>query len=157
MRGLRSIAFDTTGLTLQADQQNARVWLTALGDTVTLNALSKPLDFQAIPAELDSIRARSRAQIARYRGAIVEGHAPAVALGVDQEIDDPRSPADLAALGQQVVAQPFHGTGQQVAAHVGFAFDEDAPEFHGAVGVRVVAQNPLAVATHAPCAPWFVL
>ena len=110
MRGLGSIAFDATGLTLRADQQNARVWLTASGDTVTLNALSKPLDFQAIPAELDSIRARSRAQIARYRGAIVEVELCTIGglAAIREILKIPQLPTGMGYLGSFTLPFPDH-------------------------------------------------
>lgn len=72
MRGLDAITFDAANLVLEGDRQNARLWKTAAGDTVTLYDLHKPGDFRAVEADLVSIRARSRRQAAQYGGAIVE-------------------------------------------------------------------------------------
>ena len=72
MRGLDAVTFDATKLTLQGDQGNSRSWLSAAGDMVTLYDLSKPADFRAIPADLETIRSKSRKQAAQYGGAIVE-------------------------------------------------------------------------------------
>jgi hypothetical protein len=101
MRGLNCITFDTTDLTLQPDEKNTRVWLTAVGDMVTLNALSRPLDFSANPAELESIRARSRAQIARYRGAIVEVELCTIGglAAVREILKIPQTPTGMGYLG----------------------------------------------------------
>jgi hypothetical protein len=72
MRGLDSLTFDATNLTLQGDQQNMRTWFTTFGDRVTLCALPRQPGYRAIADDLDAIRAKTRNQAAQYGGAIVE-------------------------------------------------------------------------------------
>jgi hypothetical protein len=72
MGGLDAIVFDTKNLTLQSDDGGERVWVSGAGDVVTLYYLTKRQSLRAVPEELDSIRAASRQQAARYGGAIVE-------------------------------------------------------------------------------------
>jgi hypothetical protein len=72
MRGLDSLNFDATNLTLQGDQDNARTWTTPTGDVVALYALGKQTEYRAVAADLDAIRARARQQASQYGGAIVE-------------------------------------------------------------------------------------
>jgi len=72
VRGLDSLTFDATSLTLQGDQQNTRTWFTASGDRVTLCALPRQPGYRAVAGDLDAIRAKTRDQAAQYGGAIVE-------------------------------------------------------------------------------------
>jgi hypothetical protein len=108
MRGLDGIAFDTTGLALQGDQQNTRTWTTAAGDQVVLYDLPPQPDCRPVAAALDNIRAKSRAQAAKYAGAIVEVELCAIAgfPGIREILKIPRKPTGMMYVGSLMLPLP---------------------------------------------------
>jgi hypothetical protein len=108
MRGLDAVLFDATNLTLQGDEQNSRVWVTPEQDVVTLYDLHKPAGFQAIAADLASIRAKSRQQAAQYGGAIVEVELCEVAglAAVREILKVPQKPTGMGYLGSFAIPLP---------------------------------------------------
>ncbi len=72
MRTLDSLTFDTTGLVLDRDQGNARVWLAPDRDIYALYYYPVPPNIDAPLHDIDRVRGRYRAVAAQAGGAIVE-------------------------------------------------------------------------------------
>jgi len=108
MRSLDGITFDATGLALQGDQVNVRTWTTAEGDQVALYNLRPQPDCRPIPAELDNIRAQSRAQAAKYGGAIVEVELCQLAghPGIREILKIPQKPTGMGYMGSLALPLP---------------------------------------------------
>jgi hypothetical protein len=101
MRGLDGITFDATGLTLHGDRQNMRIWTTADGDQVGLFDFPPQPDVRPVAAELDKIRAKSRAEATKHGGAIVEVDLCTIAghPGIREILKMPRKPAGMSYSG----------------------------------------------------------
>jgi hypothetical protein len=108
MRGLDGITFDATGLTPQGDQQNIRTWTTAAGDKVALYDLPPQPECRPVAAELDAIRAKSRAQAAKYAGAIVDVELCTIAghPGIREILKVPQKPSGMMYVGSLMLPLP---------------------------------------------------
>jgi hypothetical protein len=105
MHALDAVSFDANHLTLRGDEGDSRVWASEFGDLVTLYYLAKPLPFRAVTEAVDSIRAESRRQAARYGGAIIEVELCVIG-GIDairEILKAPQKPTGMGYLGSLTI------------------------------------------------------